>query len=110
MDLHPFGGVCEVIRWPTLHLLSVPGCMKSIVSGAQTQSSGTSGDTLGYPFQNSTAYEKSVGDLSSAYSRRINIQHGLVYQVLETNRMVKVLRMWRLCEWWRVRAGIHTLK
>jgi toxin YoeB len=46
------------------------------------------------PFQNPPAYEKLVGDLAGAYSRRINIQHRLVYQVLEEQRMVKVLRMW----------------
>lgn len=46
------------------------------------------------PFQNPPPYEKLVGDLSGAYSRRINIQHRLVYQVLEKNRVVKVLRMW----------------
>lgn len=46
------------------------------------------------PFQNPPAYEKLVGDLVGAYSRRINIQHRLVYQVLEEQRMVKVLRMW----------------
>lgn len=46
------------------------------------------------PFQNPPAYEKLIGDLSGAYSRRINIQHRLVYQVLEEQRVVKVLRMW----------------
>lgn len=46
------------------------------------------------PFQTPPAYEKLVGDLAGAYSRRINIQHRLVYQVLETDRTVKVLRMW----------------
>ena len=46
------------------------------------------------PFQNPPPYEKLVGDLSGAYSRRINIQHRLVYQVLEADRMVKVLRLW----------------
>ncbi|MEI8103138.1 MAG: Txe/YoeB family addiction module toxin [Chlorobium sp.] len=46
------------------------------------------------PFQNPPPYEKLVGDLSGAYSRRINIQHRLVYQVLEELRVVKVLRMW----------------
>ena len=46
------------------------------------------------PFQNPPTYEKLVGDLSGAYSRRINIQHRLVYQVLEKERIVKVLRMW----------------
>ena len=46
------------------------------------------------PCQNPPAYEKSIGDLAGAYSRRINIQHRLVYQVLEEQRVVKVLRMW----------------
>ena len=46
------------------------------------------------PFQNPPPYEKLVGDLAGAYSRRINIQHRLVYQVLETEKVVKVLRMW----------------
>lgn len=46
------------------------------------------------PFQNPPPYEKLVGDLSGAYSRRINIQHRLVYQVLQEPRIVKVLRMW----------------
>ena len=48
----------------------------------------------GNPFQNPPPYEKLVGDLAGAYSRRINIQHRLVYQVLEKQRTVKVLRMW----------------
>lgn len=46
------------------------------------------------PFQNPPPYEKLVGDLTGAYSRRINIQHRLVYQVLEAEHTVKVLRMW----------------
>lgn len=46
------------------------------------------------PFQNPPSYEKLVGDLAGAYSRRINIQRRLVYQVLEQERVVKVLRMW----------------
>jgi Txe/YoeB family toxin of toxin-antitoxin system len=46
------------------------------------------------PFQNPAPYEKLVGDLAGAYSRRINIKHRLVYQVLEDLRTVKVLRMW----------------
>ncbi len=46
------------------------------------------------PFQNPPPYEKLVGDLSGAYSRRINIQHRLVYEVLTEQRTVKVLRMW----------------
>jgi len=46
------------------------------------------------PFQIPPRYEKLVGDLAGAYSRRINIQHRLVYQVLEDERIVKVIRMW----------------
>ncbi len=46
------------------------------------------------PFQMPPPYEKLVGDLSGAYSRRINIQHRLVYQVLQADHSVKVLRMW----------------
>lgn len=46
------------------------------------------------PFQNPPPYEKLVGDLTGAYSRRINIQHRLVYQVLETEKIIKILRMW----------------
>ena len=46
------------------------------------------------PFQNPPSYEKLVGDLSGAYSRRINIQHRLVYQVLAKEKIVKVIRMW----------------
>ena len=46
------------------------------------------------PYQNPPAHEKLFGDLSGAYSRRINIQHRLVYQVLEEQKVAKVLRMW----------------
>jgi toxin YoeB len=46
------------------------------------------------PFRNPPPYEKLVGDLAGAYSRRINIQHRLVYQVLKRERVVKVLRLW----------------
>ena len=46
------------------------------------------------PFQTPPPYEKLVGDLAGAYSRRINIQHRLVYQVLERDRVVKILRLW----------------
>lgn len=46
------------------------------------------------PFQTPPPYEKLVGDLSGAYSRRINIQHRLVYEVFPKERVVRVLRMW----------------
>ncbi len=46
------------------------------------------------PFETPPPYEKLVGDLAGAYSRRINVQHRLVYQVLKKEKTVKVLRMW----------------
>jgi len=46
------------------------------------------------PFETPPPYEKLLGDLAGAYSRRVNIQHRLVYQVLTQERVVKVLRMW----------------
>lgn len=46
------------------------------------------------PFQTPPPYEKLVGDLAGAYSRRINIQHRLVYEVFTRERVVRVLRMW----------------
>ena len=46
------------------------------------------------PYQNPPPYEKLVGDLSGAYSRRINIQHRLVYQIYEEEHTIKVIRLW----------------
>ena len=50
------------------------------------------------PFQKYPPYEKLVGDLAGAYSRRINIRHRLVYQVLKRNKAVKILKMWTYYE------------
>lgn len=46
------------------------------------------------PFQNPPPYEKLLGDLSGKYSRRINIQHRLVYEVFEDSNIIRILRMW----------------
>ncbi len=46
------------------------------------------------PYQNPPSFEKLVGDLAGAYSRRINIQHRLVYEIFTKERIVRVLRMW----------------
>jgi len=46
------------------------------------------------PYQKPPSFEKLLGDLSGAYSRRINIQHRLVYQILDEEKVVKILRMW----------------
>ncbi|WP_322528374.1 Txe/YoeB family addiction module toxin [Salinicola sp. LHM] len=46
------------------------------------------------PYRKPPPFEKLIGDLTGAYSRRINIQHRLVYQVIEDERVVKILRLW----------------
>jgi Txe/YoeB family toxin of toxin-antitoxin system len=46
------------------------------------------------PYQTPPPFEKLIGDLSGAYSRRINVQHRLVYQILDDEKTVKVIRMW----------------
>ena len=46
------------------------------------------------PYQNPPPYEKLIGDLSGSYSRRINIQHRLVYQVYENENTIKIIRLW----------------
>jgi len=46
------------------------------------------------PYKNPPPYEKLLGDLNDAYSRRINIQHRVVYQILDEIKTVKVIRMW----------------
>ncbi len=46
------------------------------------------------PFQKPPPYEKLIGDLAGAYSRRINVQHRLVYQVYQLERVIKILRLW----------------
>jgi Txe/YoeB family toxin of toxin-antitoxin system len=48
----------------------------------------------GNPYQNSPPYETLVGDLSGAYSRRINIQHRLAYQPYDAKKIVKIIRLW----------------
>ena len=46
------------------------------------------------PYQTPPPYEKLIGDLEGAYSRRINVQHRLVYQIIEKEKTIKILRMW----------------
>lgn len=46
------------------------------------------------PFQTPPPYEKLVGDLAGAYSRRLNIQHRIVYQVIDDEKIIKIIRMW----------------
>lgn len=46
------------------------------------------------PYRSPPPYEKLMGDLSGAYSRRINIQHRLIYQIIEDSNTIKIIRMW----------------
>jgi len=63
-------------------------------SGLKTKAQELLSIVQGNPYQTPPPYEKLVGDLSGSYSRRINIQHRLVYQVLEKEHSIKVLRLW----------------
>lgn len=67
---------------------------KLAASGLKAQASALLSVLAEDPFRRPPPFEKLVGDLSGAYSRRINIQHRLVYQVLGDQSVVKVLRMW----------------
>jgi Txe/YoeB family toxin of toxin-antitoxin system len=67
---------------------------KLAASGLKNKAQGLLSIIETAPYQNPPPYEKLVGDLSGAYSRRINIQHRLVYQVLEKEKSIKVLRLW----------------
>ena len=67
---------------------------KLAAAGLKEKAKALLGVVAGNPFQNPPPYEKLVGDLAGAYSRRINIQHRLVYQVLQDERTVKILRLW----------------
>lgn len=67
---------------------------KLAASGLRQKAEGLLAIVADNPYKNPPPYEKLVGDLAGAYSRRINIQHRLVYQVLDKEQTVKVLRMW----------------
>ncbi|MDD5008883.1 MAG: Txe/YoeB family addiction module toxin [Syntrophorhabdaceae bacterium] len=63
-------------------------------SGLKTQASRLLDILREDPYQNPPPYEKPVGDLSGSCSRRINIQHRLIYQVLDDIKTIKIIRMW----------------
>jgi len=67
---------------------------KASSAGLKTKIEALLSILINNPFQNPPPFEKLVGDLSGAYSRRINIQHRLVYQVLSEIHTVKIIRMW----------------
>jgi toxin YoeB len=67
---------------------------KIAASGMRSRAESLLGLLRENPYQVPPPYEKLVGDLAGAHSRRINIQHRLVYQILDDERTVKILRMW----------------
>ena len=67
---------------------------KLAAAGLKAKAQGLLEVLMDDPFSTPPPFEKLVGDLAGAYSRRINIQHRLVYQILENDKTVKVLRMW----------------
>lgn len=67
---------------------------KLAASGLKTKAQGLLEVLANDPFQNPPPFEKLVGDLAGAYSRRINIQHRIVYEVFVPEQTVRVLRMW----------------
>ena len=87
--------VAEVASWKLVFNSHAHKDARKLVTSGLKDKAQTLLDILaGNPFQNPPPYEKLVGDLAGVYSRRINIQHRLVYQVLEAEKTVKVLRMW----------------
>jgi len=84
-----------MVKWRIVYTRQAQGDAKKIAAAGLRQKAEKLLEILSEnPFQTPPPYEKLTGDLSGAYSRRINIQHRLVYQVLEEIRTVKVIRLW----------------
>lgn len=84
-----------MVKWKIVYTRQAQKDAKKIAVAGLKQKAGRLLEILSKnPFQTPPPFEKLIGDLSGAYSRRINIQHRLVYQVLEEIRTVKVIRMW----------------
>jgi toxin YoeB len=83
------------VSWKLLYTKQALKDAKKIsASGLRTKAEGLLNLLAENPFQNPPPFEKLMGDLEGAFSRRINIQHRLVYQVLKDVKTVKVIRMW----------------
>jgi Txe/YoeB family toxin of toxin-antitoxin system len=84
-----------VVKWRLVYTKHAQGDAKSLASAELKEKAQKLLAVLEEnPFQSHSPFEKLVGDLAGAYSRRINIHHRLVYQILKENRIVKVIRMW----------------
>jgi Txe/YoeB family toxin of toxin-antitoxin system len=89
-----FGGA-RVVNWRLVFTKQAQKDAKKIAqSGLKTQALKLLEILQNNPYQNPPPYEKLVGDLTGAFSRRINIQHRLIYQILDDIKTVKVIRMW----------------
>jgi len=73
---------------------SLKDAKKLSASGLKTKAQELLAVLANDPFQNPPPFEKLVGDLAGAYSRRINIQHRIVYEIFTDERTIRVLRMW----------------
>jgi Txe/YoeB family toxin of toxin-antitoxin system len=83
------------VKWEVVFTKDAQKDAKKIAAaGLRTKAEELIGVLAGDPYQHPPPYEKLVGDVSGAYSRRINIHHRLVYQVLGKEKVVKVIRMW----------------
>lgn len=84
-----------MVRWQLVYAKQALKDAKKLSAAGLRQKAQELLDVLAVdPFQNPPPFEKLVGDLEGAYSRRINIQHRLVYEVFKRERTVRVLRMW----------------
>jgi Txe/YoeB family toxin of toxin-antitoxin system len=88
-----------VVTWTVVYAKqALKDAKKLSAAGLKDKAQGLLAVLEADPFQNPPPFEKLVGDLAGAYSRRINIQHRLVYEVFVPQRTVRVLRMWTLYE------------
>jgi toxin YoeB len=84
-----------VTRWRVVFTKQAQKDAKKVAAaGLRSRAEGLLALLAENPYKTPPPYEKLLGDLAGAYSRRINIQHRLVYQVEESRRVVKVIRMW----------------
>ena len=84
-----------MVRWKVIFTKQAQKDAKKLTSaGLRSKAEGLLKILAENPFQTPPPFEKLVGDLAGAYSRRINVQHRLIYQVLEDEKVVKVIRMW----------------
>ncbi len=85
----------SVVRWKLVYTKQAQKDAKKLTAaGLKKKAEKLLGILREDPFRTPPPYEKLVGDLSGAYSRRINIHHRLVYQIYKKEQTVKVLRMW----------------